>query len=171
MPSTARICWSRSGSAASTTWTSRSASAISSSVARNARDELLRQIADEADGVGDHDLALVREPQPAADRIERREQLVGGERVALGERVEQRRLAGVRVAADRDDRHLAIGAALAAQPAIVGELLEPLLEQVDPLARAAAVDLELGLAGAARRRCRRCSRDIIVFFSTSRGSA
>ena len=28
------------------------------------------------DGVGDDDLALVREPQPPADRIERREQLV-----------------------------------------------------------------------------------------------
>ena len=75
--------------------------------------------------------------------------LIGRERVALGQAVEQRRLAGVGVAADRDDRHVAIGAALAAQPAIVGEILEPLLEQVDPLARAAAVDLELGLAGAA----------------------
>ena len=103
--------------------------------------ELLRQIADEAHGVGDHDLALVREPQAAADRIERREQLVGGERVAFSERVEQRRLARVRVSADRDDRDVAIGAALAAQPAIVGEIGEPLLEELDAFAGAAAIDL------------------------------
>ena len=51
--------------------------------------------ADEPHGVGDHDLALERKPQPLADRIEGREQLVLGERVPVGQRVEQGRLAGV----------------------------------------------------------------------------
>ena len=149
MPSTARMCWSRSGSEASTTCTQQvGVLHLLERGAERAR-QLLGQIADEPDGVGDHDLALVREAQPAAGRIERREQLVRGEHVALGQRVEQRRLAGVGVAADRDDRDIAMRPALAAQPAIAGELLELLLEQVDPLARAAAVDLELGLAGAA----------------------
>src|SRR5690606_16213986 len=78
-----------------------------------------------------------------------REQLVGGERVALGQRVEQGRLARVRVAADRDDRDLALAAATPPEPAVVGEVGEPALEQLDALARAAAVDLELGLAGTA----------------------
>jgi hypothetical protein len=91
----------------------------------------------------------VREPQATRDRVERGEQLVGGERVALRERVEEGGLARVRVAADREDRDLAVGAALAAQPAIAGECFEPLLEELDALACAAAVDLELRLAGAA----------------------
>src|SRR5262249_28519115 len=78
--------------------------------------------------------------------------LLAGLRPAVtrgGQRIEQRRLTRVCIAADRDDRHLAIVAALAAQPAIVGERAEPLLEQLNALARAAAVDLELPLAGAA----------------------
>jgi hypothetical protein len=50
-------------------------------VARTRRAELLGQIADEADGVGDDHLALLGEAQPAADRIERGEQLVLGDRV------------------------------------------------------------------------------------------
>jgi hypothetical protein len=39
-------------------------------------DEVLRQVADEADGVGDDHLALGGEPQPPAGGVERREQHV-----------------------------------------------------------------------------------------------
>src|SRR3569833_4444712 len=118
------------------------------------RDQLHRKVADETDGVGDDHLALVRKAQAPADRIQRREQLVRCERIAtaLGarrDRVQQRRLAGVRVAADRDDRQVAALALLAAKPALVREVAEPLLEQVAPIARATPVDLELRLAGAA----------------------
>ena len=113
------------------------------------RDQLFGELANEADGVGDDHLALVGKPQATADRIERREQFVSRERVALGHRVEQRRLARIGVAADRDDRQIATLAPAAAQPAIVGELGEATLEQRDPIARAATIDLELGLAGTA----------------------
>ena len=87
--------------------------------------------------------------QPPRGRIERGEQLVLDQHVAVGERVEQRRLAGVGVADDRHHRQLGLGAQRAPLLAPLAELLDLLLEQVDLLARAAAVDLELGLAGAA----------------------
>ena len=112
-------------------------------------DQVGRQIADEADRVGQHHLALAREAEPAADRVEGGEQLVLDQRVPLGEGVEQGRLAGVGVADDRHDRHLALAAPTPPEPAPLGHFLPPLLEQRDPLARAAARHLELGLTGAA----------------------
>ena len=69
-------------------------------------EEILRQIADEADGVGDDDLAIAvpgpADLEVARARVERGEELVLGEDLRAGERVEQRALAGVRVADDRD---------------------------------------------------------------------
>ena len=41
-------------------------------------DQVLRQVGDEADGVGDHHLALAREAQAAAGRVEGHEELVRG---------------------------------------------------------------------------------------------
>ena len=52
--------------------------------------EVRRQVADEAHRVGDDHLAVAREAEPAARRVERREQLVLGEHLRVGERVEQR---------------------------------------------------------------------------------
>ena len=66
-----------------------------------------------------------------------------------GERVEQRRLAGVGVADDRDDRQPAPHALGAPPRPLLAEAVDLLLEAVDALARAAAVLLQLGLAGAA----------------------
>ncbi len=77
-------------------------------------EQVLRQLADEADGVGDHHLALLGEAQAARARVERGEQLVLGEHVGAGQRVEQRALAGVGVADDRDHRHAEPGARAAA---------------------------------------------------------
>ena len=70
-----------------------------------------RQVGDEADGVGQDDAPAAREPHLAHGRIERREHLVLGEDAGAGDAVEQRRLAGVGVADDGDDR---IGHACAA---------------------------------------------------------
>ena len=44
-------------------------------------DQILRQVADEADGVGDDDLALLGEAQAAAGGVERGEELVLDEHV------------------------------------------------------------------------------------------
>ena len=63
-------------------------------------DEVVRQVADEAHGVGEDDRRRVRHVDLAQRRVERREQLVGGERRGAGQAVEQRRLARVRVADD-----------------------------------------------------------------------
>jgi len=41
-------------------------------------DQMMRQVADEADGVGDDDIGVARQRQPSHGRVERREQLVGG---------------------------------------------------------------------------------------------
>ena len=65
-------------------------------------DELRRQVGDEADRVRQHRLAAMRQGQRAQGRIERREQHVGGLHVGAGQAVEQRRLAGVGVADQRD---------------------------------------------------------------------
>ncbi len=45
-------------------------------------EEILRQVADEADRVGDDDLALAREAEAPRAGVERREELVLGEHVA-----------------------------------------------------------------------------------------
>ena len=66
------------------------------------RDQLRRQVGDEADGVRQHRLAAMRQLQRAQGRVERREQHVGGLHVGAGQAVEQRRFAGVGVADQRD---------------------------------------------------------------------
>ena len=68
-------------------------------------DELVRQLVDEPDRVGDDRRLAVAELDLAAGRVERREELVlGVGDLGADERVEQRRLAGVRVADDADGR-------------------------------------------------------------------
>ena len=76
-------------------------------------DELRRQVADEAHRVGDDRLAVAREAQAPRRRIERREELVLDQRVGARERAQQRALAGVRVADDRQHRQAAPRAARA----------------------------------------------------------
>ena len=115
---------------------------------RETLDELRRQAADEADGVG-HEVAAALVLETARRGIERLEEPVADGDARVGERVEERRLAGVRVAGERDGRRLGAAALLAAHVALAAEALEPLLQERDPAAREAAVGLELRLAGAA----------------------
>ena len=82
-----------------------------------------RQIGDEADGVGQDDAAAARQADLAHRRVERREHLVLGQHAGAGDPVEQRRLAGVGVADDRDDRIGHAGAALAVQIARAHDVL------------------------------------------------
>ena len=77
---------------------------------REALDELRRQPPDEADGVG-HEVALPDVLEAARRRVERLEEPVLDRHLGAGERVQERRLADVRVAGERDGRRLGAGCA------------------------------------------------------------
>ena len=92
----------------------------------------------------------VAELDLAARRVERREELVLGQRdLGADERVEQRRLAGVRVADDADGRHQPPIAAAGRRRALLADLVDPLLHLLDRVADDPPVGLELALAGSA----------------------
>ena len=61
-----------------------------------------RQLLNEADCVGEQELAPARCSQPPCGRVKRGEQLVFGAHARIGQRVQQSGLAGVRVPHDRD---------------------------------------------------------------------
>ena len=148
---TAEIWPSGSGCEPSTTCSSRSASATSSSVERNASTSWCGSCADEPDGVGERVEPPVGGLGAAHGRVEGREELVLDEHARAGEPVEERGLAGVGVAGDRDARHGVRPAAAAAWcrgPVFISLISRRSLAMrgVDP----AAVELDLGLTGTAR---------------------
>ena len=67
-----------------------------------ARDEIVRQLLDEADRVADEDARLRLGLERADGGVERGEELVLDVNVAAGQRAHERGLAGVRVADERD---------------------------------------------------------------------
>ena len=110
-------------------------------------DELVRQVPDEPDGVAHRVDAAVAGLGASGGRVERREQGVLDEDTRVGEPVEQRGLAGVGVAGDRDARDLV---APTARP--LGVARGPHVRQLptqlgDAGVDAAAVGLDLGLTG------------------------
>ena len=109
-------------------------------------DEVRGEVADEPDGVGDDDLALAREAQPARRGVEGREHLVGDVRLGAGQRPQQGALARVRIADDGQDGDGAAPPPLPPVPALRRELLQFAFEPGQALAGAAAVDFELRLA-------------------------
>ena len=113
----ARRASARSGSAAeaSTTWTSRSASAATWRVERKASTSWWGSLRDEADGVGEQHGLAAGQLEPPGGGVEGGEEPVLDEHAGVGEPVEQGGLAGVRVADDGD----ALGPA-AAWPACAG---------------------------------------------------
>ena len=113
-------------------------------------DQLVRQVADETDGIGQRGLQAGRQVQPPHRRIECREQLVGGVGAGACQSVEQRRLAGVGVADERDGRHLGPLALLARRLALHEHLVEAVVQRLDALADQPAVGLELRFARAAQ---------------------
>ena len=71
-------------------------------------------MAHEADGIGEDHALTLAQLEPPQGRIEGREQLIGGIDRGFGQRVEQRRLAGVGVTDHRYGRYLRLDARLAA---------------------------------------------------------
>ena len=147
---TSARCAALSGCAASRTCRITSASATSSSVARNAATSSCGRSLMKPDGVGQDRAPRRRQPQPAHRRIERGEQLVARRHIGAGQRIEQRGLAGIGVADQRDHRERHAPPREAVQAAGAAHLLEFLLQPHDALADQAAVGLDLRLAGAAQ---------------------
>ena len=81
-----------------------------------AGDQMVRQIADEPDRIAQQHGPPARQLPAAGPRVERGEQQVLGENVGAGQRIEQRALAGVGVADQRNGHlrplcgHLALAA-------------------------------------------------------------
>ena len=112
-------------------------------------DEERRQIGDEAHRVGEDDAPAAREAHLAHGRIERGEHLIDGEHLGARDAIEERRLAGVGVADDGDDRIRHLAAALAVQLARSHDAFELDLDGVDALLEHAPVELDLRFARAA----------------------
>ena len=112
-------------------------------------DQVVRQVADEAHGVGHRVHAAVGGRRTTRGGVERREERVLHQHAGVGEPVEQRRLAGVGVAGDRDARHVVATARLALDLAGAAHLLELAAQLGDLGVDAAPVGLDLGLTGTA----------------------
>ena len=114
---------------------------------REGLDQAVRQLPDEPDRVRD-DVGASEVVEGARRRVERVEEAVGGRDLGAGERVQQRRLADVRVAGERDRGQRVALAPLAQRRRVCPHALEAPLEQGDAVAGEPAVGLELGLARA-----------------------
>ena len=113
-------------------------------------DQLVRQLADKADRVGDHDIQRVGHREKARRRIQRVKQAVIRGNARAGQRVQKRRLARVRVADDSDDGNFILAAAVALRGAPAAHLFKVRLQLVDLSVDVAAVGLKLRFAGALR---------------------
>ena len=114
-------------------------------------DEIRRQLADEADGVGEQDLPLkLRQPETARRRVQRIEKAVVRRDVRARQTVEHRGFSGVRVPDERDHRHGVFLAAAALRRADAAHLFKIGLQILDDPADMPPVGLELRFAGAAR---------------------
>ena len=147
---TVAICASGLGDDASTMCRISSDSTTTSSVERNASTSWCGSLRMKPDRVGNQDRLAAGQRQTARACVERGEQAVLGVHVGVGQRVEQRRLARVRVAGDRhvvQTRPLPLRALHAAR---LAERLEFAFERGDAALQTPAVDFELRFTGTTR---------------------
>src|SRR4051812_31350825 len=104
------------------------------------------QVADEADGVRQHHVTYPFQPDAARGGVEGGEQLVRLVRLGVRERVEQRRLAGIGVADERDRQHLAAYAAAPLNLPLSFQRMKLFLEHLDAAGDISPVELQLFLA-------------------------
>ena len=109
-------------------------------------DQVVGQLVDEAHRIGQDDLAVRLERDPPRGGIQGRERHVGHERVGIGQGVQERGLAGVRVAHQGHDRHLGPIPTTTGRRAVALDLGDLVAEPMDLLADPAPVGLELALA-------------------------
>ena len=110
------------------------------------RDEIVRQLLDEPDRVGDEHARLRLRLQRAHRRVERREELVRDEHLAARERAHERRLACVRISDQRDPELIATRVSTLVVVSL--DTLELLFQLGEAIADLAAIELEIGLARA-----------------------
>src|SRR5207249_6874074 len=108
------------------------------------------QLADKPYRVREERRPARREGERTDGRVERGEESRGGGDVRAGQGVEERRLAGVRVAHQRHQVELARASITAVQRALGADALDGLGQRPDASANPAAVEFELLLAGPAR---------------------
>ncbi len=118
-----------------------------------ALDQLVGQAPDEADRVG-HEVAAAVLLERAGGRVKRLEQPVVHGHVRVRERIQEGRLAGVRVPGERDQRRDRGAPLLSLRLAAALEAAQALLEDGDPPPGEPPVGLELRLAGAPPPRSR-----------------
>ena len=107
-------------------------------------DEFVRQVADEAHGVGQRHRALCAfKVELTRGGVQRGEKLVGRVGLRIHQGVEQRRLARIGVADQGDPKSLVALAGAALRAALALDLVEPLLHRLDALADHAAIKLDL----------------------------
>src|SRR5436309_1551776 len=109
----------------------------------------MRKPADETDRVGD-EVAPPVVLEAAGRRVECLEEAVVHRRTRAGERVQQGRLSHVRVAGERNGRRLRPRARLAADAALLAQVLQAPLQERNPPAGEATVGLQLALPRAPR---------------------
>src|SRR5205823_4376125 len=109
------------------------------------------QLLDEAHGVGQQQAPARRELQLAGSRIQGGEQLLLGANARAGQRIQQRRLARVRVPDDGGGLQLSAPAARALLMPLRAHLLDLAVEVADAPADAAPLDLDLLLAETTAR--------------------
>ena len=104
------------------------------------------QLLDEADGVGDGDLAALGQFELAGGGVQRGEELVVAEHVGSGEPVDERAFPGIGITGQCHFEHAAAVPALTLQRAHVGQALKLAANARDALAHHAAVHLQLAFA-------------------------
>ena len=114
------------------------------------RYEMMRQLADEAYGIGQKDFLRIRNAFFTRGRVERIEQTVIRLDARTGQGVQQRGLARIRVADNGNQRQLGLFALAALHGAHLTHLLQITAQLVDAAADVTAVALQLALTGSAR---------------------
>ena len=110
------------------------------------RHQVVRQVGDEAHGVGQDDALARRQDDAAHGWIEGREELVARVRRGSGQPVEERRLPGIRVSDQGDHRIRDALARRAVQAAGALDCVQRALETADAGANLTPVGLDLRLA-------------------------
>ena len=112
-----------------------------------ARDQIVRQLANESNGIGQQNLRVLAEVYLARQRIERREQPVFDKDFGrIPDRAQNRRLAGVGVADERSPKRFAPAGPLNHARRL--NVVELVLEQLDALVDQPPVGLELSFSRA-----------------------
>src|SRR5262245_56813704 len=113
------------------------------------RYELVGQLLDEADRVGEHERRVRRDRDQASSGVQRHEEPIGGGQRGTGQPIQQRGLAGIRVTHERDDGHAARASAVTEQPPMHAHPPELLADLPDAVPDEPTIRLDLLLTRTA----------------------